>query len=331
MPRTPDFWSAGTTSSLPALLSPLAMLYGLGNRLNRAFARPQEVAVPVISVGNLVAGGAGKTPTAIALAARLKAMGRTPAIISRGYGGSEAGPLRVDTAQHTAALVGDEALLLARAAPTWIGRDRPDAARAACRAGCDILLADDAHQTYALERDINLLVVDAAQGFGNGCLLPAGPLRESIAEGLARTDAVILIGQPSQTNQPVQPFDFGALPVFKAALQPLAEDAALLKDERVLAFAGIGRPEKFFATLEAIGAHIAERRAFPDHGAYDADTVMRLVERAVALKAQAVTTEKDLMRLPPEARAMVQVLRVELVFETPEQLEAFITEALTNA
>ncbi len=325
MPRTPDFWSAGTTSSLPALLSPLALLYGLGNRLNRAFARPQEVAVPVISVGNLVAGGAGKTPTAIALAARLKAMGRKPAIVSRGYGGSEAGPLRVDPSQHTAALVGDEALLLARAAPTWIGRDRPDAARAACRAGCDILLADDAHQTYALERDINLLVVDAAQGFGNGCLLPAGPLREGIAEGLERADAVILIGQP------VQPFDFGALPVFAAELQPLAADAAMLKDERVLAFAGIGRPEKFFATLESIGAHVAERQAFPDHGAYDTDTVMRLVERAVALKAQAVTTEKDLMRLPPEARAMVQVLRVELVFEAPGRIEDFITEALTDA
>ncbi|WP_428246349.1 tetraacyldisaccharide 4'-kinase [Ferrovibrio sp.] len=325
MPRTPDFWSAGTTSSLPALLSPLALLYGLGNRLNRALAQPQEVAVPVISVGNLVAGGAGKTPTAIALAARLKAMGRLPAIISRGYGGSEAGPLRVDPSLHTAALVGDEALLLARAAPTWIGRDRPDAARAACRAGCDILLADDAHQTYALERDINLLVVDAAQGFGNGCLLPAGPLREGIAEGLERADAVILIGQPAQ------PFDFGALPVFAAALQPLAADAAMLKDERVLAFAGIGRPEKFFATLESIGAHVAERQAFPDHGAYDTDTVMRLVERAVALKAQAVTTEKDLMRLPPEARAMVQVLRVELVFEAPGRIEAFITEALTDA
>ncbi len=325
MPRTPAFWSAGTTSSLPALLSPLALLYGLGNRLNRAMARPQEVAVPVISVGNLVAGGAGKTPTAIALATRLKAMGYTPGMVSRGYGGSEAGPLRVDASLHDAARVGDEALLLARAAPTWIGRDRPEAARAACRAGCDILLADDAHQTYALERDINLLVVDAAQGFGNGSLIPAGPLRESIAEGLARTDAVILIGEP------VRPFDFGGLPVFAAALRPLAEDAAKLKDERVLAFAGIGRPEKFFSTLESIGAHVAERQAFPDHGTYDADTVMRLVERAVTLKAQAVTTEKDLMRLPQEARAMVQVLRVELTFQAPQQLEAFIAKALTNA
>ncbi|WP_430395368.1 tetraacyldisaccharide 4'-kinase [Ferrovibrio sp.] len=325
MPRTPDFWSAGTTSSLPALLSPLALLYGLGNRLNRAMARPQEVAVPVISVGNLVAGGAGKTPTAIALATRLRAMGYTPGMVSRGYGGSEAGPLRVDPALHDAARVGDEALLLARAAPTWIGRDRPEAARAACRAGCDILLADDAHQTYALERDISLLVVDAAQGFGNGSLIPAGPLRESIAEGLARTDAVILIGEP------VRPFDFGGLPVFAAALRPLAEDAAKLKDERVLAFAGIGRPEKFFNTLESIGAYVAERQAFPDHGTYDADTVMRLVERAVALKAQAVTTEKDLMRLPQEARAMVQVLRVELTFQAPQQLEAFIGKALANA
>jgi len=324
MPRIPDFWAAGTTSPWPLLLTPLAALYSIGNQINRAAAQPMEIAVPVISIGNLVVGGAGKTPTTLALAARFKAAGKNPAIISRGYGGSEPGPLRVEPNKHTAAQVGDEPLLLAEVAPTWICRDRPKAAQAAARSGCDIILADDAHQTYDLDRDLNLLVVDGQQGFGNGLQLPAGPLRESISDGLARTDAVIRIG-PADT-----PLDFRGLPVFAAELQPVITDAKVLKDERVLAFAGIGRPEKFFQTLEALGAHLLGREAFPDHAIYEPDTIMRLVEQAAALKAVLVTTAKDYARLPPEARAMVQVLRVELVFAEPAKLDAFIAQRLEN-
>ncbi len=329
MPKTPAFWSAGSSATgaalLPMLLSPLAALYGLGNRFNRMRARPQEIAVPVISIGNLVAGGAGKTPTAIALAQRLRAAGWQPAIVSRGYGGSASGPLLVDPAQHDAALVGDEALLLAAAAPTWIGRDRPAAARAAARAGHDLILADDAHQTYALARDLNLLVVDGAQGFGNGMLLPAGPLREGVGEGLARCDAAIVIGRPESR------IDIRNCPVFAASLRPDAEDAAALRGQRVLAFAGIGRPEKFFTTLTELGAEIVARENFPDHAPYSPDTVMRLVERSVALQALPVTTAKDLMRLPPEARAMVRVLRVTLEFEQPAALDTFLIKKLRHA
>ncbi|MBP7065603.1 tetraacyldisaccharide 4'-kinase [Ferrovibrio sp.] len=329
MPKAPAFWSAGQNSAAaaiwPMLLSPFATLYGIANRFNRAAARPQEIAVPVISIGNLVAGGAGKTPSTIALAQRLRAAGWQPGIVSRGYGGSAAGPLQVDPQQHDAAQVGDEALLLAQATPTWIGRDRPAAARAAARAGCDLVLADDAHQTYVLARDLNILVVDGAQGFGNGMLLPAGPLREGIREGLARSDAIILIGRPQSR------VDLGDLPVFTANLLPQPEDAAALRGERVLAFAGIGRPEKFFATLSELGAEIVARHSFPDHAPYAPDTIMRLVEQAVALKAVPVTTAKDALRLPAEARAMVRVLRVALAFEAPEALDAFLAERLNHA
>lgn len=323
MLRTPHFWAGGSTSIWPVMLSPLAALYGLGNRLHRAAATPQDSGLPVLSVGNLVAGGAGKTPAALALAALLERLGQHPHFVSRGYGGRLHGPVQVDPALHTAAEAGDEPLLLARAAPTWIGRDRVAAARAAASAGASCVIADDAHQTYRLKHTASVLVIDADYGFGNGCLLPAGPLREPVAEGLGRTDAAILIGNG---DAPLP--DFGKLPVFRARLEADPEDAARLRGRRLLAFAGIARPEKFFASLRGIGAEIVEARRFPDHAAYDEDTIMRLVEAAQAQNAGPVTTEKDFVRFPAEARPMVETLRVALRFDDEPAIEAFLQERL---
>lgn len=327
MPRTaPRFWQAGSTSPLPTLLRPLAALYGLGNRLNQRITAAQEIGIPVISVGNLVAGGAGKTPTAIALAQRLVALGHHPQIVSRGYGGKLAGPVRVDLARHTAGDVGDEALLLAIAAPTWIGGNRPAAARAAVAAGADCIIADDAHQTYALARRLSLLVVDGGYGFGNGLQLPAGPLREPIEDGMSRCDALVVIG-PRSVALP----DFGRRPVFAASLDPNPADAVRLRGRRVLAFAGIGRPEKFFASLQQLGATVAQTATFPDHAPYTPDAVMRLVETAHQLNAIPVTTAKDQVRLPAKARPMVDVLRVVLNFAEPQKLDAFLQDRLFRA
>jgi tetraacyldisaccharide 4'-kinase len=327
MPRTaPRFWQAGSTSSLPSLLRPLSALYGLGNRLNQRMTAAQDIGVPVVSIGNLVAGGAGKTPTAIAVAQRLAALGRHPHIVSRGYGGKLAGPVRVDLNRHAAADVGDEALLLAVAAPTWIGANRPAAARAAAAAGADCIIADDAHQTYALARRLSFVVVDGGYGFGNGLQLPAGPLRETIQEGMARCDALVIIGQRS-----VPLPDFGRRPVFAATLDPNAADAVRLRGRRVLAFAGIGRPEKFFTSLQQAGATVVQTAVFPDHAPYSPDTVMRLVENAHALNAIPVTTAKDQVRLPAKARQMVDVLRVALTFAEPQKLDAFLTTRLFTA
>ncbi len=325
--RAPAFWAAGSASPWPLLLGPLAALYGLGNRLNRAIAAPKGSGIPVISVGNLVAGGAGKTPAALALAARLSRIGQHPHFVSRGYGGklSASDPVQVEPARHAAADTGDEPLLLARAAPTWIGRDRAAAARAAAAAGASCVIADDAHQTYHLQRALSFLVVDAGYGFGNGRLLPAGPLREPVAEGLGRADAVILIGDPT-AGLP----DFGKLPVFRARLEANPDDAARLRGRRVLAFAGIARPEKFFASLREIGAEIVETRPFPDHAAYNEDTIMRLVEAAQAKDAVPVTTEKDLARFPAEARPMVENLRVALRFADEAAVDTFLQERLTG-
>lgn len=325
MPRAPDFWAAGSRSALPALLAPLAWLYGTAQDSRRRSAKPMDIGIPVISVGNLVAGGAGKTPTALALALLARKLGRNPAFVSRGYGGKLQGPLQVDPAKHSADDVGDEPLLLAACAPTWIGRDRPSAALLAKAGGHDLIIADDAHQTHALARKLNLLVVDAGYGFGNGRLLPAGPLRESIADGLARTDAVIRIGQGDA------PKSYGALPVFQARLRPDPEDAAAFKGQRMLAFAGIGRPEKFFQSLIETGADLAAMHAFADHAAYTPDRVMRLVEEASRLNALPVTTAKDLVRFPPEARAMVRCLRVDLDFDDEAAFAAFLRERLHHA
>jgi tetraacyldisaccharide 4'-kinase len=321
--RTPGFWQAGASSRLPSLLQPLSALYGAGNRLHQRIAGAQEVGRPVVSIGNLVAGGAGKTPTAITLAARLKALGEQPHIVSRGYGGRLTGPVRVDPARHSAADVGDEALLLAVVAPTWVGHDRPAAARAAVAAGASCILADDAHQTYALARQVSLLVVDGGYGFGNGLLLPAGPLRESIGDGVARSDAVVLIGERAVSLP-----DFGHRPVFTARLEPNPADAVRLRERRVLAFAGIGRPEKFFTSLQQLGATIVKTEGFPDHAPYSEDIVMRLVETAHRLNAIPVTTIKDLVRLPSAARQMVDTLRVSLVFATPDKVDAFFMDKL---
>jgi len=323
--RAPGFWQAGATSRWPSLLQPLSTLYGAGNRLHQRISGAQEIGRPVISIGNLVAGGAGKTPTTIALAGSLKALGQRPHIVSRGYGGRLTGPVAVDPARHSAADVGDEPLLLAAAAPTWIGSDRPAAARAAVAAGASCILADDAHQTYALARQVGLIVVDGGYGFGNGRLLPAGPLRETIEDGMSRCDAVVLIGA---VTVPLP--DFGRRPVFTASLQPNPADAVRLRDRRVLAFAGIGRPEKFFTSLQQLGATIAKAETFPDHAPYTEDTVMRLVQAAHQLNAIPVTTAKDFVRLPATARQMVDVLRVSLTFAAPDKVDAFLKDRLSR-
>ncbi|MCW5729856.1 MAG: tetraacyldisaccharide 4'-kinase [Alphaproteobacteria bacterium] len=315
-PRAPDFWTAGDASLPARLLEPVARtLRGLG-WLRRRLARPSPLPLPAICIGNAVAGGAGKTPATIALAAFLADLGFAPQLASRGYGGRLRGPLRVDPARHTADQVGDEALLLARAAPTWIGRDRRRLAQAAAASGAGLLLFDDGLQDPHVVYDLALLVVDADQGFGNGRLLPAGPLREPVAAALARTDAVLFVGEADGALRR----QCGKLPVIDARVEPRAAAAAALAGRRVVAFAGIARPDKLFRSLAGLGCELAETRAFPDHHPYTPDEIMALVEAAERHGASLVTTEKDHVRLPAEARPMVETLGIDLRFEDPTQL-----------
>ena len=324
--RAPDFWYRD--DSLPAeLLAPFAAAYDLAGRLRLAVSRPTRLALPVFCVGNLVAGGAGKTPVALDLARRLRALGAAPHLISRGYGGSNAGPLRVDPEQHGAGEVGDEPLLLARVAPTWIARNRVAGGRAALEAGAGCLLLDDGFQNPGLTKDLSLVVVDAEVGFGNGLLLPAGPLRERVAHGLGRSDAVVLLGEDRRGLSPQVP---SGLPLLRARLVPAASGESL-RGRRVLAFAGIGRPSKFFATLEGLGATLVAQHGFPDHYAYTDAEVVALIAEATAANALPVTTEKDAVRLPEALRAKVETLAVAVEWSDEAALEPLLARALKRA
>jgi len=314
--RAPAFWSE--SGLLPGLLAPAAAFYALGSALRHATTRPVKAAVPVVCVGNAVAGGAGKTPIALSIAGLLKGMGRKPAFLSRGYGGRLAGPVAVDPALHRAADVGDEPLLLAAAAPTVVASERPAGAAMAAERGADVIVMDDGLQNPSLAKDLSFLVVDGGFGFGNGRVMPAGPLREPLYRSLDRADAVVIVGADTTDVRKALP---GDLPVLHARLAPVGSD---LLHKRVLAFAGIGRPEKFFETLRAIPCDLVATHAFGDHHQYQPEEIMRLVEAAAQAKALPVTTEKDFVRLPEDAKPMVRILKIQAEWQDSKALEALI-------
>jgi tetraacyldisaccharide 4'-kinase len=311
--QAPRFWflAPDRPGVLARLIAPLGWLYAAGTarRLRQPGYRP---AVPVICVGNLVAGGAGKTPTTLALAQRLVARGHAVHIVSRGHGGRLEGPIRVDDRRHTAEEVGDEPLLLAAFAPIWVAKDRAAGVRAAEVAGAGVILLDDGFQNPSVKPSLSVIVADAARGFGNGRCIPAGPLREPVAVGLARADLVLSIGEDGAQDRFTE--RWGAMipvPRLRGRLQPLAMGMDWT-GERVLAFAGIADPERFFATLRDLGAEVLRGEGLADHAALSETLLRRLEAEATALGAKLVTTEKDAARLPAHWRAKVLTLVVRL-------------------
>lgn len=312
--RPPAFWQHDGVFA--RMLSPIAALYAFIGRLRWAAARPWRARVPVICVGAVAVGGAGKTPVAIAIARYLLRQNVRVHFLSRGYGGRQPGPLRVDPDRHSAAEVGDEALLLARHAPTWIGGNRRRSAEAAIDSGAQVLIMDDGFQNPSLYKDIGLLVFDLG-GLGNRRVVPAGPLREPIGDALGRAQALVLV---DDREGPVADLSGGGLPILRGRMVP-DEEASMWRGRRVLAFAGIGRPEKFFATIEQIGAELVLSRAFPDHYPYTAEDIMRLAEEASMVEAVPVTTEKDYTRLDPTQRLMVHAIAASFQFADETVLE----------
>lgn len=314
--RTPRFWQS--KNLLSAALLPASYLYRFGAWLDRTRTTPQRAQLPVISVGNLTAGGAGKTPTTLALIPILQSLGHVPHILTRGFGGAQLTAHRVQQNDDWRK-VGDEALLLARAAPTWVGRNRLTSAMAAKDAGATILVCDDALQHHALHKDISLLVIDGPYGLGNACLLPAGPLREPLSTATKCIDGLVMVGP--DTHHLAAQFE---QPTFAAQLTP---SAIKLEAGPYLAFAGIGRPEKFYDTLRNLGATLADTFDFPDHYPYQEGDLAQLYTRAQALGATLITTEKDAVKFPFSWRG-IATLPIALQFADTPALTTWLAARL---
>ncbi|MBD0428139.1 tetraacyldisaccharide 4'-kinase [Aquisalinus flavus] len=322
----PGFWSNpnGADHPVARLLSPVSSLYRMIDRRKRASIIPWRAPGPVICVGNASMGGVGKTPFAIFLAGLLAESGHRPGFLTRGYGGTETGPLQV-APDHCADQTGDEALLLARHGPVIVSRDREAGARMLFASdAADVLIMDDGFQNPALVKDCSFLLVDADAGFGNGLVFPAGPLREAPVEARSRADAVVVVTASEAAAVPADLADFaGSLPLFRAWLAPLAA-----APETVVAFCGIGRPAKFHATLARAGYTLAATRDFPDHHAWRPGDLAELQALARQHGAPLITTEKDHVRLPAAFRETVKTLPVRMAVDDPTRLGELLASRL---
>jgi tetraacyldisaccharide 4'-kinase len=321
--KPPRFWQKGGNRLLQILLWPGSLAWRVGSAARRATVKPRGTDVPVICVGNLELGGTGKTPTVRLLSAWFAEHDVRTGVLSRGYGGSLSGsaPVLIDPAIHTAAEVGDEPLLHAMNGPVVISPDRA-AGAALLRDHCDVILMDDGHQNQSLIKDLSLVVTRASEGFGNGAVFPAGPLRETIAEGLARANAIVAIGGGILDRR----LSYSGLPLIRARLQT----QTVLEGQRVFGFCGIGKPEGFRQTLKETHAEIVGFRSFSDHHPFTRDELQGLVEQAKEVDAHLVTTEKDAVRLPSDFKARVMTISVELHLDQPELLDALLLPVLAS-
>lgn len=329
--REPAFWWQPGGG---ALLGPLGSIYGMAAALRMGF-KGRSAGVPVICLGNFTVGGAGKTPAALEVGRLLLAAHERVFFLSRGYGGRRAGPLRVDPAKHSAAAVGDEPLLLARLAPTIVARNRTAGAEAARRDGATVIVMDDGFQNPALTKDLAIVLVDGRRGIGNGRVFPAGPLRAPLETQMRQAHAVIVVGPPDHATIVVERARRLNLAIYHARLVPDAATVSALKERKVLAYAGIGDPEKFFATLSESGIAVAERASFPDHHRYGKADVRALIARADADNLMLLTTEKDLVRLSGKRHlaglaARSHALPVRLVIDEAEAFRAMILKVLSR-
>ena len=316
--KTPTHWQ--NKNLLSYALLPLGFIYSQATALRLKIKKSKSVNIPVICVGNLTAGGTGKTPTAIAIADIIQKLGQKPFFVSRGYGGSLSGVI-VDNQKHTPKQVGDEPLLLSQKAGVSVNADRYAAAQKAIANGGEVIIMDDGFQNPSLKKDLSFLVFDGGSGIGNAFPLPAGPLRENFAEGIKRADAAIIIGE-DKTNLRAK---IKNLPVFNAKI---CSQSPQLKNKSVIAFAGIGRPQKFYDSLRQEKVKILQTIDFPDHHFYSEDELQNLLKIAKEKDAELITTSKDWVKIPPRLQPHFKVLEIYIEWENSQALTDFIQKKL---
>lgn len=303
MLKAPKFWYLKRDSFLSNCLYPFSLIFRLGTKLRNLFSREKISKLPIICIGNIVIGGAGKTPVALKIGNMLKQAGYNPHFVSKGYGGLEKNNTLVND-WHSPKSVGDEPLLLSEIAPTWIGLDRNKSFELANENGADCIVMDDGFQNPALQKDFSIIVINADQGFGNKRVIPAGPLRESVHRGLSRTNLVITIGNIAENIKRKIPKH---IPIIGANFK-IQEDDLMLKGQKITAFAGIAYPEKFFNSLKLVKANIIDKRSYSDHHIYTEDDLLYLAEIANKNNSILVTTKKDFVRIPKSFRSLVRTI-----------------------
>ena len=321
--KAPKFWQKKNTF-LGKILSPLGKIYACCLRCRLKRVKPYRPEIPVVCVGNLVLGGVGKTPLAVSVGEYFKMNGMRPVFLTRGYGGGLSNVL-VDLDKHTAQETGDEALLLARIAPTIVDADRARGAKTAKKIGADVIIMDDGFQNPQLVKDLSFAVFDGKYGFGNGKVFPAGPLREPVEDGLQRADAFIVVGKDRSGIKEWIEKRFDSLPYIGTHIEQDVAKIAQLSGKKVFAFAGIGYPDKFFDMLKDYGCDVVETQAFSDHYPYTDEDMTDLIARADKLDAVLVTTAKDSVRIAPRFQPHIQVVEAYMVWDTPDAMCALLS------
>ena len=319
--KAPRFWYKKNDTIISNSLYPLSLLFRLGTKIRAILSTRKNSALPVICIGNIVVGGAGKTPVAIKMGELLKKNGYNPHFVSKGYGGIESSNILVKE-WHSAKSVGDESLLLSEVAPTWIGKDRNKSFILAKEYGANCIIMDDGFQNPTLQKDFSIVIINGEQGFGNKRVIPSGPLRESISRGISRANLIIVIGEISNDVKEKIP---NTVPIIYGQFR-ISKDNKIYKNQKITAFAGIAYPDKFYNSLEEEGAILEKKISYPDHHIFDENDMLHLAEIANLTKSVLVTTKKDFVRIPKPYRSLVSTLDGAIEFED----EGLLVEILTN-
>ena len=321
MLKAPKFWYKNKDTYLSNTLYPLSLIFRLGTKIRNIISIQKSANLPIICIGNIVVGGAGKTPVALKIGKMLKKGGYNPHFVSKGYGGFEKNNTLIQS-WHSPKSVGDESLLLSEVSPTWIGLDRNESFKLAKNKGADCIIMDDGFQNPTLQKDYSIIVINSEQGFGNKRVMPSGPLRESITRGISRTNLVITIGE---INEEVKSKIPNNIPIIKSEFK-INNEQKIFKGKKITAFAGIAFPEKFFNSLRNQGAKVIKEITYPDHHIFEENDLLSLAEIANKNQSILVTTKKDYIRIPKSYRSLVNTLDGEIEFED----EKLIFEILTN-